>query len=83
VDGTRLVGAHVDLDGTVIADTGLVTTYIDTDTEVPELAARFKLRGIALKAVAMAYAECGMAFDAPQERTAKRQINLSLPIFVD
>lgn len=71
------IGAHVDLDGNVLGDTGLTRC-------VPEdlWGAKWALRNKALTAVRKAHIECGMDFapDGPNEMAARVAISKAMPL---
>lgn len=62
IDGYRLVGAHVDLDGNILGDTGLVETRIDAAVDGERNGAVRALRQAAAVAVMNAHRECGIEY---------------------
>lgn len=62
IDGTRLVGAHVDLDGNVLGDTGLRETRLEDAADGSHNGAVRALRQTAATAVLLAHRECGMTY---------------------
>ena len=81
LDGARLVGAHVDLDGNVLGDTGLIPSRVEL--RAYDLDERFQairaLRQVASVAVMNAHRECGMAFELADSRAVLSVLARALP----
>lgn len=70
------VGAHVDLDGTVLSDTGLVPLLGDeTDEELV-----WAVRRVALTAIFDAHREIGIEADRTETSRIFRTVALALPL---
>lgn len=70
------VGAHVDLDGTVISDTGLYPLTEDAD----EVDVFLAVRAAAVSAIGLAHREIGVDFDGAARDQARRQAAAALPL---
>lgn len=79
IDGTRFVGAHIDLDGNALGDTGLIETRISESIDGEHNDAIRCLRSTAAIAVKKAHAECGMPYTVADSIRTLELVARALP----